>query len=156
MKQSKDEFAKKLMEMAEAYKDVGAALEREKYQKRDEMMAGMLLRVAQELLGRHGGSVNILLNRDDAPVKSQPKKRKAVEASNTDVRCIREIFEQSITGTILQPKNIKGTGIGTRTIAAACRSLVESHVLEKVGAKGYRLKKSQENGTVDSHQPTQT
>lgn len=144
MRQSKHEYD----EIIRSIEERGAAREREKYQKS-----------VDRAVSRIQDGVKLLLDLLEPPAEKpqpQPKKRKAVEASEADINLVHEwIANATAMGNPVLPKQLKNCGIGIRTIAAACRRLVESHVLEKVGAKGYRLAQRKENGLDETTLPSE-
>lgn len=148
MKQSKgfEDGWKLLQKAITEAEERGAAREREKFSMAVNRAAEDLKAVAERLL--------VFSLKQDAMAsapKPQPKKRKAVEASEDCVAGVREVFEK-YPNSIILPKNLN-IGFGLKNASAACRSLVESHVLEKVGTKGYRLAQK-ENGLDETALPS--
>lgn len=137
MKQSKE--IEGYRKMVQEFEERGAARERAKYQ---NAINKAVARIQDGVTG-----LLALLEQPKEKVQPQPKKRKAVEANEADINLVHEwIANATAMGNPVLPKQLKNCGIGIRTIAAACRSLVESRVLEKVGTKGYRLVQRKENG----------
>lgn len=114
----------------------GAAREREKYQKS-----------VDRAISRIQGGVKMLLDLLEPPAEKpqpQPKKRKAVEASDTDIQLVREIFD-AFEGPMIPKQIAKHTSIGIRRISRACIALSNQGVLDG-GRGGYRLAQRKENG----------
>lgn len=153
MRQS-NELPKLLVGFVKEAEERGAAREREMYTKARSNQEKRFLKLSAQvraladklsnmarvsaLTASHRRAVGVPLD------QIQPKKRKPVEASAECIAGVREVFEK-YPNSIVLPKNLN-IGFGLKNASAACRSLVESGVLEKAGSKGYRLAQRKENG----------
>lgn len=155
LKQSKKQLPALLAEFVKEAREEAAEVERNKYAAEIQKLVGGLLAITNKLAALGGVDCTVEVQRNAfAKEKPQPKKRKAVEASDDQVESVGDVFRSFNNFPVLAPAKIKIPGIGTQTIAAACRSLVQSRVLEKVGTKGYRLA-PKENG-LDETMPART
>lgn len=130
-----------LSEEQKAYETAIREDERTKVRRGVETAVGGLLVVAKKLMRAVGSNVDLFIEGKGVPlppIQDKPsRKRSPTTAREVDINLVSEWMGDQIES--VAPKQLLKCGLGLRTIAAACRALVEAGRAEVDKRGRYRL-----------------
>ena len=156
MKQSNwlDDFTEMYRKLFKEAEERGAARERERYFATIGTIAGELKKLTDRMTAL---MLKMEAKSEAAGPRPQPKKRKVVVASEESLDEMRKamtaLHESTQGRGVFKPLQVnKALGISTILAGRYMGILTNRGILEKVGAKGYRLAQRKENGLDEAVQ----